>query len=506
MDEKGTDGVAHAEGRGTASKQKKYDVFISYRRDGGLDLARSIAYWFRANGFKCFIDQTELTTGRFNQQIYKAIDGTQYFLLLVTENALDRCCTEGDWVRREIEYARSKNVTIIPLTPFPDFGKALPAELPETLEFLRETEASQLDRQKNFESTLEAMVKRQMPLFKGRVSFSEKDKEDRLYLSIRYYKRNHGDIDAQALAVLEKEAREYGIEERLQGMISFVEEEWARECKFVQWAVGKFNLEGGKLSEANLADVQKGANSFRIAPDRQGQLVMEIEQKIRAKMANDENEKMTDRLKEVGLESDRSRRKCRVLLVLLLLSLGLTGFAWWYGRGVGDSTAAKRLGREAAQLRADVERAKQDAAAEKAAAEKVRHDAEQMIAAKEQARLAAEKRAEEVELVREKAMDGEKDTKRKLAEAMEAAVASDAARRKAEKQLSEAKEQAENQRVESLAEINRERSARNDVEADLAKKASELERANEKIQELEREKKELEKKLKEMQVEDFHNI
>ena len=486
MDEKGTDGVAHAEGRGTASKQKKYDVFISYRRDGGLDLARSIAYWFRANGFKCFIDQTELTTGRFNQQIYKAIDGTQYFLLLVTESALDRCCMEGDWVRREIEYARSKNVTIIPLTPFPDFGKALPAELPETLEFLRETEASQLDRQKNFESTLEAMVKRQMPLFKGRVSFSEKDKEDRLFLSIRYYKRNHGDLDAQALAVLEKEAREYGIEERLQGMISFVEEEWARECKFVQWAVDRFNLEGGKLSEANLADVQKGANSFRIAPDRQGQLVMEIEQKIRSKVANDEKEKITGRLAEVGLESDRSRRKCRVLLVLLLLSLGLTAFAWWYGRGVGDSTAAKRLGREAAQLRADVERAKQDAAAEKAAAEKVRQDAEQMVAAKEQARLAAEKRA------------------------MEAAVASDAARRKAEKQLSEAKEQAEKQRVESRAEIDREQSVRKKVEADLGKKSSDLKSANERIQELEKKVEKLRQDLEKMRrrgnLEDIRDI
>ena len=87
-------------------EQEHYDVFISYRRKTGLDLARSIAYWFRLKGFKCFIDQTELKSGKFNNQIYSAIEHTQYFLLLLTENALDLRPCEEDWVRREIDSLR----------------------------------------------------------------------------------------------------------------------------------------------------------------------------------------------------------------------------------------------------------------------------------------------------------------------------------------------------------------------------------------------------------------
>ena len=55
MEENENQGVSNVAQPVDQGAPKTYDVFISYRRDGGLDLARSIAYWFRAHGFKCFI-------------------------------------------------------------------------------------------------------------------------------------------------------------------------------------------------------------------------------------------------------------------------------------------------------------------------------------------------------------------------------------------------------------------------------------------------------------------
>ena len=459
---------------------KKYDVFISYRRETGLDLARSIAYWFRANGFKCFIDQTELKTGQFNEQIYKAIDETQYFLLLVTENALERCVNDGDWVRKEIEYAREKGVTIIPLTPMPDYAKELPApgRLPEKLEFLRRTEASQFDRQKNFESTLQEMVKRQMPLFKGRVNFAEKDKEDRLFLSIRHYKRNDGTIDAKERRQLELEAREYGIEERLQYMINHIEEEWAQERKFVKWAVGRFRLTDGKLSKTDLEELQKyGGETFQIHPDRQGELIIEIEQKIARNVAK------------------------KVLWWLLPVFFILVIAVWFHGRSVGGGDAHGYMAKESTRLKAEM-------AELKAASKKMKAEAEK-------ARLEAEKREAAAATAKEMADRAIKDMKTRLETAVSSAKASGAAKQEAEKRMAEASarlavEQAAFQRarkaIESNAADERKRleervasveSARQLAEIKFSSQTAEIKHLNAKVKEMEEENKRLRKEVDE---------
>lgn len=493
------------------ARPKTYDVFISYRRGTGLDLARSIAYWFRANGFKCFIDQTELKTGQFNKQIYKAIEETQYFLLLVTENALERCVNDGDWVRKEIEYASSKGVTIIPLTPMPDYAKELPApgRLPESLEFLRRTEASQFDRQKNFESTLQEMVKRQMPLFKGRVNFAEKDKEDRLFLSIRHYKRNDGTIDKQERQQLESEAREYGIEERLQNMINHVEEEWGRERNFVKWAVNRFQLTDGKLTKTDVDELQKRGEASRIMPDRQGELIIEIEQKISQNVAKKENEEVKACLEKVRkayedtkkdlegvrIESARRSRKCKALWGLLLISFILVIAVWFHGRSVGGGDAHGYIAKETARLKAEMA--------------ELKADSENMKAEAEKARLEAVKREAAAATAKEMADRAIKDMKTKLETAVSSAKASGAARQEAEKRMAEvsaklAAEQAAFQRarkaIESNAADERKRledraasaeSARQLAENKLSSQTADIKHLNEKVNAMEEENKRL---------------
>ena len=466
-----------------SARPKTYDVFISYRRGTGLDLARSIAYWFRANGFKCFIDQTELKTGQFNKQIYKAIEETQYFLLLVTENALERCVNDGDWVRKEIEYASSKGVTIIPLTPMPDYAKELPppGRLPESLEFLRRTEASQFDRQKNFESTLQEMVKRQMPLFKGRVNFAEKDKEDRLFLSIRHYKRNDGTIDKQERQQLESEAREYGIQERLQNMINHVEEEWDRERNFVEWAVNRFQLTDGKLTKTDVEELQKRGEASRIMPDRQGELIIEIEQKISQNVAKNELERVS--------------RRYKVLLGLFFVFLIFAIAVWFLGRNMGGGDAHGDMAKETTRLKAEM--AKMKAASEKRKAEM------------ENALLEAERREAAAATAKEMAERAIKDMKTKLETAVSTAKESDAARQEAEKSAAEASAELATERaafqrarkaIESNAADERKRledraasaeSARLLAENKLSSQTADIKHLNEKVKEMEEENKRL---------------
>ena len=73
-------------------QQEKYDIFISYRRDGGIDKAQILELYLENNGFRdrVFMDVHELTYGVFSKRIEEAIDSAPVFLVLLTPNALDR--------------------------------------------------------------------------------------------------------------------------------------------------------------------------------------------------------------------------------------------------------------------------------------------------------------------------------------------------------------------------------------------------------------------------------
>lgn len=113
---------------------QKYNVFISYRRDGGESTAKILRDKLESLGYQVFFDVESLRSGDFNTALYSVIDECEDFLLILSPGALDRCRHEDDWVRLEIEHALAKNKNIIPIMLR---GFSFPKELPDSIDKLR---------------------------------------------------------------------------------------------------------------------------------------------------------------------------------------------------------------------------------------------------------------------------------------------------------------------------------------------------------------------------------
>lgn len=94
---------------------KRYDIFISYRRDGGFETADSINQRLQKAGYSVFLDLEQLNSGKFNEKLLEVIEGCNDFILVLPQNALDRCNEPEDWVRREVEHAIAKGKNIVPV-------------------------------------------------------------------------------------------------------------------------------------------------------------------------------------------------------------------------------------------------------------------------------------------------------------------------------------------------------------------------------------------------------
>lgn len=77
-----------------------YDVFISYRRETGVDDARLLQQALKARGYEVFFDFfNPMRDGNFMEKTFKAINEAPVFILMLTEGALNRCDRKEDWVR-----------------------------------------------------------------------------------------------------------------------------------------------------------------------------------------------------------------------------------------------------------------------------------------------------------------------------------------------------------------------------------------------------------------------
>lgn len=115
-------------------KIKKYDIFLSYRRDGGDATAKHIRDALTERGYKVFLDVESLRNGPFNTALYEVIENAKDFVLILPPNGLDRCVNEDDWVRLEIEHAKACGKNIVPVMLK---GFSFPKDLPETIDFIR---------------------------------------------------------------------------------------------------------------------------------------------------------------------------------------------------------------------------------------------------------------------------------------------------------------------------------------------------------------------------------
>lgn len=116
------------------SLDKNLDVFISYRRSNGSQLASLLKVHLEVRNFTVFLDIGGLGAGKFDNNLLQSIRSAKNFILVCTAGAMDRCVgdyEQKDWIHKEIYCALQSQCNIIPV--FDSFVMPEPDSLPETM-------------------------------------------------------------------------------------------------------------------------------------------------------------------------------------------------------------------------------------------------------------------------------------------------------------------------------------------------------------------------------------
>jgi hypothetical protein len=111
----GSPGVAHATSGAADRADRQFDVFISYRRDKGAEVARLLAEKLQSRGYRVFLDVDALGSGEWGKELKDRIDECPDFIAVVTDGYFVRCANPDDVVRREIAHALERKATVVPL-------------------------------------------------------------------------------------------------------------------------------------------------------------------------------------------------------------------------------------------------------------------------------------------------------------------------------------------------------------------------------------------------------
>ncbi|KAF3692827.1 Sterile alpha and TIR motif-containing protein 1 Tir-1 -like protein [Channa argus] len=110
------------------------DVFISYRRTTGSQLASLLKVHLQVRGYSVFIDVEKLEAGKFEDKLIQSVQRARNFILVLSANALDKCMGDTamkDWVHKEIVTALAGKKNIVPVTD--NFMWPDPMSLPEDM-------------------------------------------------------------------------------------------------------------------------------------------------------------------------------------------------------------------------------------------------------------------------------------------------------------------------------------------------------------------------------------
>ena len=114
----------------------KYDIFISYRREGGYDTAKHLNDLLVRDGYRVSFDIDTLRNGDFDTQLLSRIEECKDFILIVDKHAFDRTLDKTfdltkDWMRCELAHALKHNKNIIPvfLSGVIGFPDGLPSDI-----------------------------------------------------------------------------------------------------------------------------------------------------------------------------------------------------------------------------------------------------------------------------------------------------------------------------------------------------------------------------------------
>ena len=114
----------------------KYDIFISYRREGGYDTAKHLNDLLVRDGYRVSFDIDTLRNGDFDTQLLSRIEECKDFILILDKHAFDRTLDKTfdptkDWMRCELAHALKHNKNIIPvfLSGVIGFPDGLPSDI-----------------------------------------------------------------------------------------------------------------------------------------------------------------------------------------------------------------------------------------------------------------------------------------------------------------------------------------------------------------------------------------
>lgn len=115
-------------------KTMKYDIFISYKRDGGAEKAELLRSELIRRGYRrsrIFMDTYSLGEGRISDNLELAIRNSDNIIVAITKGCFDGISEDGNWLR-EISLAMSLGKRIIPVY-FDGIQEINPQDLPECI-------------------------------------------------------------------------------------------------------------------------------------------------------------------------------------------------------------------------------------------------------------------------------------------------------------------------------------------------------------------------------------
>lgn len=137
---------------------ERTDIFISYRRIDGRDVARTIQLALGKEGFEnVFFDYNSMREGMFNKQILTAINHCKDFVLILSPQSMLRCANQEDWVAKEIQTAIEAGCKIIPVQinePFTQW----PDNFPPRFNFIKQIEFLTLRTDEYFDASIKRLI------------------------------------------------------------------------------------------------------------------------------------------------------------------------------------------------------------------------------------------------------------------------------------------------------------------------------------------------------------
>lgn len=163
----------------------KYNIFISYRRSGydgkesGTYIARTIKQQLEISRNKkdVFFDYSEMTNDNFEKVILKAIKSSKIFISILTRDAMLRCNTPTDWVRREIIQAKNCGLKLIFINPDDQFNNEYPEEFPEELAFIKSVPKITIHTDNRFNKDIDNLINNELNLVLNKLSVKKETSE-----------------------------------------------------------------------------------------------------------------------------------------------------------------------------------------------------------------------------------------------------------------------------------------------------------------------------------------